>query len=546
MNCRSILTIDRRMNLNILLREHDIDILCLTETWLTDEVRNSEIFLNRQYFVQSRKDRKVGTHGGTLIVHKTNLCFNKAAEIETNFDFLSCSVYFLNNIVLIIITLYNPPQNNKYRVSDTDLRSSISIALFKLESLFDSSNQKKLIIMNGDINFSHADWKTLSSSNEYENAFIKEIDALNLCSILNSSCCPDIFLCNNLEQCNLVVEANSFSDHKLFIAEISVRLTRKKQKPLFQNLNINKADWHLFISHFEIPTMSNRCPNDLLPCFYQSFYNACEKSIPRITKRRLDAPSYMSSHSVHIENKLKTLRKTNKRAEEIRNLEMELNLFLPKDKQNFFEGFCISTNNDAYKFLRRLNQEQTFPEKMKYRGQDIMGSLQKAESFNEHFSSVFIEDNSDIVVPETAQPEIFLDDITFNAKSVLDEISQTKCGANSYDQITPSLLKASAPYVINSILYIFSCIINACQFPKVWKNTHVRPHHKNDSKMEIKNYIPIAMLCAISIVFERIVYKQIKKTFERKLCTAQHGFRQKHSTVTQPNCYYIVITFIKL
>ena len=41
------------------------------------------------------------------------------------------------------------------------------------------------------------------------------------------------------------------------------------------------------------------------------------------------------------------------------------------------------------------------------------------------------------------------------------------------------------------------------------------------------------MLCAISIVFERIVYKQIKKTVERKLRTAQHGFRQKHSTITQ-------------
>ena len=136
-------------------------------------------------------------------------------------------------------------------------------------------------------------------------------------------------------------------------------------------------------------------------------------------------------------------------------------------------------------------------------------------------------------MPETGQPEIFLDDITFNAKDVLDEISQIESGVNSYDQITPSLLKASAPYVINSILYIFSCIINACQFPKVWKNIHVRPHHKNGSKTEIKNYRPIAMLCAISIVFERKVYKQIEKTFERKLCTAQHGYRQKHSTVTQ-------------
>ena len=160
-------------------------------------------------------------------------------------------------------------------------------------------------------------------------------------------------------QCNLAVEANSFSDHKLFIAEISVRLTRKEQKPLFQKLNINKADWNLFISHFEIPAMSNRCSNDMLQCFYQSFYKACGKSIPHITKRRLDAPSYMSSHSVHIENKLNTLRKTNKRSEKIRG---GIEFTLLKDKQNFIEGFCISTNNDAYKFLRTLNQEQTLPE----------------------------------------------------------------------------------------------------------------------------------------------------------------------------------------
>ena len=79
--------IGRRMNLDILLEERDVGILCLTETWLTDEVRNSEIFLNRQFFVQSRKNRKVGTHVGTLITHNTSLCFNQATEIETNFDF---------------------------------------------------------------------------------------------------------------------------------------------------------------------------------------------------------------------------------------------------------------------------------------------------------------------------------------------------------------------------------------------------------------------------------------------------------------------------
>ena len=103
---------------------------------------------------------------------------------------------------------------------------------------------------------------------------------------------------------------------------------------------------------------------------------------------------------------------------------MELNLSLLKDKQNFIEGFCISTNTDADKFLQKVNRVQTFPQKMKYRGQDKKRSQQIAESFNQNFSSVFIEDNCEIVVPETAEPEIFLDDITFNAKDMLEKISQ--------------------------------------------------------------------------------------------------------------------------
>ena len=146
--------------------EH-IDKFCLTATWLTDKVRISEIFLTRQFFVQSKNDRRVGAHGGFLIAHKTNLCFTQATEIAIKFDFLSCSVYFLYNLVLMTITLYNPPQNSKNRVSDTDLRSSVRLVLFKLALLFDSSTQKELINMNGHVNFSHPDWNTLSSRNDF-------------------------------------------------------------------------------------------------------------------------------------------------------------------------------------------------------------------------------------------------------------------------------------------------------------------------------------------------------------------------------------------
>ena len=77
---------------------------------------------------------------------------------------------------------------------------------------------------------------------------------------------------------------------------------------------------------------------------------------------------------------------------------------------------------------------------MKYKDRDVKGSQQIAQYFN---------------------------NINFNVKAFEEKISQIKPGANSCDQITSSLLRASAPHVINDILYILGCIINGDQFPKV-------------------------------------------------------------------------------
>ena len=66
-----------------------------------------------------------------------------------------------------------------------------------------------------------------------------------------------------------------------------------------------------------------------------------------ITKRRLDSTSYMSTQSVYLENKLKTLRKANKASEKIRNLQVELNFSLLMDKQNFIDGSRTFSKNDA-------------------------------------------------------------------------------------------------------------------------------------------------------------------------------------------------------
>ena len=65
------------------------------------------------------------------------------------------------------------------------------------------------------------------------------------------------------------------------------------------------------------------------------------------------------------------------------------------------------------------------------------------------------------------------------------------------------------------------------------EKVHVRPHFKSGSKLDIKNYRPIATLSSLSLLFERMVYKQFSIFLQQKLCVEQHGFRKNRSTITQ-------------
>ena len=46
------------------------------------------------------------------------------------------------------------------------------------------------------------------------------------------------------------------------------------------------------------------------------------------------------------------------------------------------------------------------------------------------------------------------------------------------------------------------------------------------------------MLSSLSLLFERMVYKQFSIFLQQKLCVEQHGFRKNHSTITQLLLFY--------
>ena len=183
--------------------------------------------------------------------------------------------------------------------------------------------------------------------------------------------------------------------------------------------------------------------------------------------------------------------------------------------------------------MRQITKQPALPEKMVYMEKEVFGYKSFAECFNNYFASVFVQDDSENVIPFNQSPEIFLDDIQFSKAALSEEINYIHSGANSFDGISPMFLKSALPYISNQLLFIFSWCVSKCELPSLWKKGHVRPHFKSGSKLDIKNYRPIAMLSSLSLLFERMVYKQFSIFLQQKRCVEQHGFRHNHSTITQ-------------
>ena len=453
--------------------------------------------------------------------------------LRTNSDFICCCLYFFKEVTIVIITIYNPPADSKYRLS-ADLFCKTIQEIVREVQEYQRPIESFTFFLNGDINFTHTDWLTLSSNCSYEEVVLNEFKKLNMSSLQSHASSLDIFLGNNINLCSEILEEKSFSDHKYLLAEIPIEYAEQEALPKMKRLNIGKANWDEFTINFTFPMSSFDSIDNIVDSFYHKLELASSIAIPLKTSRRTNAPFYMSCNSIHLENKLKTALKNTQSAEKISRLREELSISLNNDKKHFVEKSKVWSTNDAYKLMRQITKQSALPEKMVYMEKEVFGYKSIAECYNNYFASVFVQDGSEVVIPFNQSPEIFLDDFQFSKAALSEEIKYIRSGANSFDGISPKFLKSALPYTSNQLLFIFSCCVSKYEFPSLWKKVHVRPHFKSGSKLDIKNYRPIAMLSSLSLLFERMVYKQFSIFLQQKLCVEQHGFRK----IIQPSLNY--------
>ena len=121
---------------------YDLDVICLTETWLNDSISDSELLPTANNVF--RKDRK-SRGGGTLIAVKSNLP-TRELEIATTLECVAVEINLSPEKTLLLINCYRPPSDQEFFHDFKDV-----ITNFRLDKYWSA-----LIV--GDFNYPGINW----------------------------------------------------------------------------------------------------------------------------------------------------------------------------------------------------------------------------------------------------------------------------------------------------------------------------------------------------------------------------------------------------
>ena len=147
MNCQSIK--NKKTELHTIIDSAKPDIILGNESWLTPDIKNSEIF--PESFDAVRKDRASDAHGGVFIVFKRDLLCTETPELETNCEIVWCKMNIIGCRTFYLVFFLSPPDkiDNIYL---EEFNSSLSRIM---------SNGNAHVLVGGDFNCGDIEWSNM-------------------------------------------------------------------------------------------------------------------------------------------------------------------------------------------------------------------------------------------------------------------------------------------------------------------------------------------------------------------------------------------------
>lgn len=522
--------------------------MCITEHWLNENQLN---FSFDNYKLASCFVRKKASHGGSLIIVKTNVKTKERKDID---NFSVEEVAEISSVELenhIIICVYKPP--------------SASFVMFEsaMENVLNLiSKSSKQIIVCGDFNVDllastslSVRLRSLFNSYHLINIFLEPTRT----SKTSATCLDNMFTnCKFLEK----EQINCFnSDHcgqKLTLeSTVEEHPNEFTYRPITDTrIDKFKDGIQRNLSHGQISMQdSNTAYNYIFDIILKQFNDTFKLRTISGSKSGKKFSEWATVGIFTSRNRLYELysiREYNKDSSFIEYVKTYSKIFKKvciAAKSLHLKSKVLSASNKSKAVWKVINTEtgkrKSYNSQINivHEGKLIDSDFEVADAFDDFFSNIASLTTKGL--KSSSEQAAIWTRLNINKCEALFEFEQidTQTFLKTFKLIN---LKKSEDLwgvsmaVINHIIstiapyltYVFNCCVKEGVFPDLMKLSKIVPLFKSGEKSNISNFRPISILPTLSKVFEKIMLNQLLEHFQNNdlLHSQQFGFRKGRST----------------
>lgn len=369
--------------------------------------------------------------------------------------------------------------------------------------------------------------------------------------------------------------ADVYTDHKLLIGTIQIKLAAQKRKSTALRRKIDPMQLQTkekMVSfkrkvHDSLANIQPRDPIERWTSLKGALQKAGEEVIPRIPERR---KCYISDQTWDLINQRKALNDSINDASdqfERKNLELkyhekerEVKKSARKDRRNWYKSLAdqaqeAANNNqtrELYRLSRQIAGKSSYVDKpvKDDNGCDVTDESQQLELWTKHFKQVLTVPSSnssstsesgefEINIPQNEHP---IDESTPSLEEVKSAIKNLKSRkAPGPDGLYIELFKADVDLVTSHLHPIVSHLWETGEIPAEMKEALLIKLPKKGDLSLTKNWRGITLQNSINKVIAKIILDRIAPSVEPRLRKEQAGFRRGKSCVDQINTLRIIV-----
>ncbi len=395
LNARSI--VNKRIQLSAILESEDLDVLAVNETFLGEEILDSEIVGDSYRVFRNDRNRQ---GGGVMLSINSSIPAVRTQDLESDCELLWVELT-LPAAKILVGAFYRPPGPSPD-------------SLCQMEDSLVRIPESCSIILCGDFNVPEVNWESMSctASTRATNQLCDTVEDHSLQQlVLEPTRCGnvlDLLLTNRPDMVLKVEVVDNFSDSDHDAVHFIVQVGRKVTPRSKRKVHIfRRADFEQFRNL--LATVPWDC------CFLEGsieggwmkfkdlLLSVADQCIPKTSLRARKRKNWLSEDTLRMIRKKKRAFKLAKRSRldkdfrKYRDISNRVRNLTRQDHQEHLEEITMNLTNDLRPFWRWLkNARGHCPElpDLHLSGRVISSGKEKAGAFGEYFRSVFTHEDT--------------------------------------------------------------------------------------------------------------------------------------------------------